>query len=129
MGLFGLKLLVNVGVSLALLPLLGVAGSALGAALSYLLLQWAFLLDQRRHLNVPLRPVFVALLLLQCGGIALALTPGLWLRLGLCLVLSIGLIAWARRNRVFHAEAVAAVIPSRLTRLTGPALRLLCPRG
>lgn len=127
-GLFGLKLLVNVGVSLVLLPLLGVAGSALGAALSYLLLQWAFLLDQRRHLQVPLGPVFVALLLIQSAGIALALTPGVWLRLGLCAVLSIGLIAWARRNRIFVPETVAAVIPGRLSALTGPALRLLCRR-
>jgi len=125
-GLFGLKLLVNVGVSLVLLPLLGVVGSAVGAALSYLLLQWAFLLDQRRHLAVPTGSVFVALLLLQAGGIALALTPGLWLRLGLCAVLSAGLIAWARRNRIFFPETVAAVIPNRLSALTGPALRLLC---
>lgn len=125
-SLFGLKLLVNVGVSLILLPLLGVVGSALGAVLSYLLLQWAFLLDQRRHLEVPIGSVFVALLLIQSGGIALALTQGVWLRLGLCVVLSVGLIAWARRNRIFSPETVAAVIPSRLTALTGPALRLLC---
>ena len=125
-GLFGFKLLVNVGVSLVLLPRFGVVGSALGAALSYMLLQWAFLLDQRRHLETPTGPVFVALLLIQSGGIALALTQGVWLRLGLCLVLSIGLIAWARRNRVFPPETVAAVIPGRLAVLTGPALRLLC---
>lgn len=125
-GLFGLKLLVNVGVSLVLLPHFGVVGSAMGAALSYILLQWAFLLDQRRHLEVPTGPVFVALLLVQSAGIALALTPGLWLRLGLCGVLSAGLIAWARRNRIFSPETVAAVIPSRLAALTGPALRLLC---
>jgi hypothetical protein len=91
-----------------------------------MLLQWAFLLDQRRHLETPTGPVFVALLLIQSGGIALALTQGVWLRLGLCLVLSIGLIAWARRNRVFPPETVAAVIPGRLAVLTGPALRLLC---
>ena len=125
-GLFGLKLLVNVGISLVLLPRFGVVGSAMGAALSYLLLQWAFLLDQRRHVAAPTGPVFVALLLVQSGGIALALTQGVWLRLGLCLVLSIGLIAWARRNCIFRREAVAAVIPSRLAALTGPALRLLC---
>lgn len=125
-GLFGLKLLVNVGVSLVLLPLLGVVGSALGAALSYLLLQWAFLLDQRRHLQVPLGPVFVALLLIQSAGVALALTPGVWLRLGLCVVLSAGLIAWARRSRIFSPETVAAVIPARMAALTGPASRLLC---
>ncbi len=125
-GLFGLKLLVNVGISLVLLPRLGVVGSALGAALSYLLLQWVFLLDQRRHLNVPTGSVLVALLLIQGGGIALALTQGVWLRLGLCAVWSVGLIAWARRNRIFPPETVAAVIPNRLTALRGPTLRLLC---
>ncbi len=125
-GLFGLKLLVNVGVSLVLLPRLGVVGSALGAGLSYMLLQWAFLLDQRRHLGVPMGSVFVALLLLQSGGIALALTQGVWMRLGLCVVFSVGLIAWARRNRIFLPETVAAVIPSRMAALTRPALRLLC---
>lgn len=125
-GLFGLKLLVNVGVSLVLLPRLGVVGSALGAALSYLLLQWAFLLDQRRHLGVPTARVSVALLLIQSGGIALALTQGVWLRLGLFVLWSVGLIAWARRNRIFPPETVAAVIPRRLTALSGPALRLLC---
>lgn len=125
-GLFGLKLLVNVGVSLVLLPLLGVVGSALGAALSYLLLQWAFLLDQRRHLQVPLGRVFVALLSIQVAGIALALAPGVWLRLASCVVLSAGLIAWARRRRIFSAETVAAVIPARMAALTAPALRLLC---
>jgi O-antigen/teichoic acid export membrane protein len=125
-GLFGLKLLVNVGISLVLLPRLGVVGSALGAALSYLLLQWVFLLDQRRHLKVQTGSVLIALLLIQGGGIALALTPELWLRLALCAVWCAGLIAWARRNRIFPAETVAAVIPNRLAALTGPALRLLC---
>lgn len=125
-GLFGLKLLVNVGISLVLLPRLGVVGSALGAALSYLLLQWVFLLDQRRHLNMPAGPVMMALLLIQSGGIALALPPGLWLRLALCAMWSAGLIAWARRHRIFPPESVAAVIPSRLSALAKPALRLLC---
>lgn len=124
--LFGFKLLVNVGVSLVLLPHFGVVGSAVGAALSYLLLQWAFLLDQRSHLEIPRGSVFAALLLIQSGGIALAFTHGLWLRLGLCVVWGIGLIAWARHARVFAPETVAGVIPRRLTALTAPAQRLLC---
>ena len=125
-GFFGLKLLVNIGISLVLLPRLGVVGSAVGVVLSYLLLQWIFLFDQRRHLNLPAGPVSAALLLIQSGGIALALAEGVWLRLGLCALWCIGLIAWARRNRVFQPEAVAAIMPKRLAALTGPALRLLC---
>lgn len=125
-GLFGLKLLVNVGISLVLLPRVGVVGSALGAGLSYMLLQWAFLIDQRRQLRAPMGSAAVALLLIQSGGVALALAQGTWPRLALCLASAVGLIAWARRNQVFHPEAVAAVIPSRLAVLTKPALRLLC---
>jgi O-antigen/teichoic acid export membrane protein len=125
-GLFGLKLLVNVAVSLVLLPRIGVVGSALGTGLSYIALQWAFLIDQRRHLEAPKSSIVIALLLIQGGGVALALTPGIWLRLALCGVWCAGLIAWARRDRIFPAETVAAVIPDRLAALTGPAVRLLC---
>ena len=126
-GFFGLKLLVNVGISLVLLPRLGVVGSALGAGLSYILLQWVFLLDQRRRLEAPMGSAVVALLLIQGGGVVLALTQGIWLRLALCIVCCAVLVGWARRNRVFTAEAVAAVIPDRLAAVKGPAVRLLCP--
>jgi O-antigen/teichoic acid export membrane protein len=125
-GMFGLKLLVNVVVSLVLLPRLGVVGSVLGTVLSYMLLQWAFLLDQRRDLGVSLGPASAALLMTQGAGAALALTDGVWLRLGLCVACGVGLIAWARRNWIFPPDTVAAVIPRRLAALTGPAVRLLC---
>lgn len=126
LGFFGAKSALNLTVSFLLLPALGISGSAIGSALSYLLLQWLFVLDQHRQLALPAGNGVRALLLVQAAGIVLALLAHPAARLLVASVLALLLLAWARRTELFSRDEVLAVIPARLQWLAGPLQRLLC---
>lgn len=126
--LFGVKCLVNLAVSATLLPTLGVAGSAIGAVCSYLVLQWLFLLDQHRHLRLRIGAGAVALLAVQLAGLALALVDGGWTRLLVATLACLALLALARRAALFARDDVAAMIPRPFAALAAPACWLLCGR-
>jgi O-antigen/teichoic acid export membrane protein len=129
-GFFGLKSLLNLALSFLLLPLLGVTGSAIGAATSYVLLQWLFVLDQQRLLKTGgagAGAAVAALLLVQLGGLLLVGVDGLWSRLFLALFGVSFLLAWARHVGLFSRDEVSAIIPPRWQSLEKPLHRLLCP--
>lgn len=126
LSLFGIKLAVNAGVSFALLPALGVVGSATGSAASYLILQWLFLADQHRHLQLPLGHGAAALALAHLAAIGLALLYDTTWRVAATLpaVVLIGL--WARQAGLFSAAEVSAMMPRQLAPLLPFATRVLC---
>lgn len=128
-GFFGVKLVVNFCVSLTLLPVLGVIGSAIGSATSYLVLQWLFLFDQHRRLGLPLGTGARALALAHAAGILLALVSAGPLRALLAAAALVVLIAWVRRGAVFTPEEVRGLLPARLGQLVPAAVRVLCRSG
>lgn len=127
-ALFGLKCIVNIAVSLTLLPTLGVTGSAIGAATSYLGLQWLFMLDQHRHLGLRHGAGALVLLAAQASAVALAQVDGAGLRLLTAMAASLLILALARRLALFSREDIAAMMPRFLARLEEPCCRLLCRR-
>lgn len=126
LGFFGAKVACNLLLSFVLLPLVGVVGSAAGAALSYLLLQWLFVLDQRRQLALPGGYGARSLFAVQMAGAVLALVEFPAMRLAVAGGLVLLLLAWARRAALFSADEVSGVIPARLQYLAGPLQKLLC---
>jgi O-antigen/teichoic acid export membrane protein len=126
---FGVKLTVNVLVSLALLPSLGVVGSAIGSAVSYILLQWLFLLDQHHRLSLSPRLSVRALALAQAGGALLALFSVGPLRLVVAIAVLIIILTWVRRSRLFTRAEVSSLFSPSLARLARAAARLLCSSG
>lgn len=123
--LFGAKLAVNAAISATLLPLIGPMGSAIGCAVSYLVLQWLFLLDQHRRLRLPLGTGAVALALVHAAALVLAAFGGAPSRMLVAAVAVTILFAWARRVRLFDADALAAWTPGPLARLRPLAARVL----
>lgn len=126
LGLFGVKSVVNLALSVTLLPIVGVGGSAIGAAVSYLVLQWLFLLDQSRQLGVRLDSGAVALLAAHCAAVAMAFISGTIPRLAFAIAAGLLLLAWARRATLFSKREVTALIPARLGWIKKPLLSLLC---
>jgi O-antigen/teichoic acid export membrane protein len=124
--LFGLKCLVNIAVSITLLPALGVAGSAIGSAVSYLALQWLFVLDQHRHLELRHGAGAIVLLIAQASGIALSLVSGIFPRLLVAMLSCLLILAWARQAALFSREDVSAMLPRWLACIEGPSQWLLC---
>lgn len=124
--LFGIKCALNLLVSFFLLPRLGVVGSAVGSAISYMVLQWLFVLDQHRHLGVPVGVGAVALFLAHASGMALvAVDHGLMRILGAAAAVAV-MVLWARRAALFSRAEVSAIIPHRFRRMEAPLQRLLC---
>jgi O-antigen/teichoic acid export membrane protein len=109
--LFGVKGLVDFAVSFVLLPQLGVLGSALGSASSYVVLQWLFVLEQHRFQRLRLGAGGAALLLAHVSGVALACTDTVRLRLAVVLGVGILILGWARHIVLFTREEVSGMIP------------------
>lgn len=116
---------VNIVVSLALIPLLGAIGSAIGTVTSYGVSQAAYALDQHRRAGVSWLPVAsIWGLLLFAGAIQAGIGRGVWLRL-LWAAVTVGVLAaLARRtgavsprimNKVFSGPL--APVGARLTRV------------
>ncbi len=126
LGLFGVKSIVNISISFALLPQLGVIGSALGSAASFLVLQWLFLLDQHIHLRIRLGAGAIALLLAHTFGVMQAFVADTMLRLLLAFVTGLLVLLWARQTSLFARAELSAMIPRRLSWARGTLLKILC---
>lgn len=124
-GLFGMKVVINVSVSYVLLSWIGVIGSAIGVAISYLILQWLFLIDQRLRIHQSCRNGFVLLLAVQGGAASLLLVPGLIPRLAVALVVLAMLILMCRSMRVLSVAEVSEVLPPRVASWATPVAQLL----
>ena len=126
LGLFGAKSLVNVVLSLLLLPMMGVTGSAFGAAISYLVLQWLFLIDQSRYLGLRLGTGAFALLAAHVAAVFLAFINGTGARLVFAMFACLLLLLWARKMTLFSSVEISSLIPERLAAFKKPLLFLLC---
>lgn len=126
MGLFGIKVCINIAISFALLPHYGLVGSACGVAVSYLVLQWLFALDQQRQVGLSCREGLLMLLAAQVGGAALLLADAAAWRLLIATATCAGIILAARRLRIFAPADIVAVLPARAGVLAAPLTLLLC---
>ena len=116
---FLVKLVVNAAISCSLLPLSGVKGAAVGVVISYLVLQWLYVIFVNPDRRLPSRFVGV-LLWCQAIGLLLCLFDGIMLRLLIgCGVLVISLLC-LRFTTVFDARDIAAVLPRWLRHLERP---------
>jgi len=118
---FLVKLVVNALVSASLLPVLGVMGAAFGVVLSYMVLQWLYVI-----FAIPgRRPSgrFVGVLLwCQAIGLLLCFIDGMMPRLLMgCVVLLLSLFC-LRFTPIFDARELAAVLPRWLKRYERPVL-------
>lgn len=125
-GMFCLKSVVNLTVSYALLPVLGVQGSALGVAVSYVVLQWAFLFDQRRQLAIGLDWRLLLLVFAQGAAVLLVLTDGMPQRIVLALVSMGALVYVCRFGRLFSESEIMALLAGRSKVFANLIVRCLC---
>lgn len=125
-GMFCLKSAVNLAVSYALLPVLGVQGSALGVAVSYVVLQWAFLFDQSKRLAIGGDWRFLLLGLSQAAGVLLALVNGMPWRIVVALVSMLALVYVCRRTYLFSAPEIEAVLAGSPPVFAKMLVRCLC---
>lgn len=124
--LFGVKLLVNALLTLILLPILGVLGAAVGAVTGFLLVQWLFLLDQHRHLSLPIGRGALILFLAHAGGLAMvAVDPLLWRSL-IALVVAVLMTFLIRRADLFSPKEVSAMVPPAMVSVVPALMRVLC---
>lgn len=123
---FGIKIALNLALSFWLLPRVGVLGSAIGCGVSYLALQWLFVLDQHRFLKIRFGNAERALLFVQLAGIILFFANDLAVRLLLASLEVAGLLLWARSAGLFSPDEIDRTIPPSLGRLVSPVRRLLC---
>ncbi len=121
---FGIKILVDVGLAWLLLPRFGLVAVAIGAVTSHIVLQWLFVLDQRRQLVLSGWKTEFLLLQLQLAALLLACVDDVWLRLLLAACLATLLLLDVRRHRLFAPDEIAAVIPSHLGWLRQACVRL-----
>lgn len=126
--LFGVKLLVNAALTLILLPVLGVLGAAVGAVTGFLLVQWLFLLDQHRHLNLPIGKGALILFLAHAGGLALVAVDALLWRSLIALVVVFLMTFLIRRADLFSPKEVSAMVPPSLGRVVPALTRALCKK-
>ncbi|WP_258371115.1 lipopolysaccharide biosynthesis protein [Aquipseudomonas alcaligenes] len=128
-GLFGLKLLVNILLTLILLPIFGVLGAAIAALAGFILVQWLFLIDQHRYLKLPFAGGAMALLLAHLGGVSLVVVDGFWARSLASALIILCMLALVRRANFFSPEEVSAMVPASLSRTAPVLVRLLCREG
>jgi O-antigen/teichoic acid export membrane protein len=125
---FGIKIALNLVLSFWLLPRVGVLGSAIGCGVSYLALQWLFVLDQHRVLKIRFGNAEWSLLFVQLAGVILFFANDLAVRLLVASLEVASLLLWARSAGLFSPAEVDWAIPRRLGRLARPLRRLLCRR-
>lgn len=112
-GVYGVKILINVLVSFLLLPHWGVMGSAMGSAVGYIVLQWLFLWDQHRQLQVKVNASIIGLLLAHIYGVSMAYVPDLAHRVLLSLMFATLTLLIIRRLAIFAHEQIVMLIPQR----------------
>lgn len=90
--------IVNFLLSLCLIPLIGIAGAAIGTSISYLIGHMLYIWDQHRFMKVPINTIAVLFsVTLFIGFIQYIAGAELWIRLFCCL-LSLGLLIVAIRK-------------------------------
>jgi O-antigen/teichoic acid export membrane protein len=106
---------INVGLSMLLIPVLGVPGAAAGTAASYLASQWLYMHDQHRELGVPVTLMGTLFLIAACYSLLQALlVEDLIARLALAL--GFAGIVWgiARCHRMVDGTILSRLFGGRL---------------
>lgn len=120
-GFFLVKLVVNVLVSASLLPVFGVVGAAFGVVLSYMVLQWLYVIFAIPG-RLPSGRFVGVLLWCQAIGLLLCLFDGIMPRLIVgCGVLALSLLC-LRFTPIFDAREMASVLPRWLKHYERPLL-------
>jgi len=125
---FGIRFTLYLALSFWLLPRIGWFGSAIGCGVSYLALQWLFVLDQHRWLKIRFGNSEWSLLFVQLAGIILLFANDLAVRLLVASLEVACILLWARSVDLFSPAEIEQAIPPRLGRMARPVCRLLCRR-
>lgn len=122
---FFVKLVIDFSLAWSLLPVVGVIASAWSVVVSYLVLQWCFLLFAQTGAGSRMRGVGV-LCWCQACGVILFFAETVPIRLMLALALIFIGVLYLRRSGFLDAEALRRVMPVSLKRYESFLLRLLC---
>lgn len=126
LGLFGIKLVVNATISCILLPVVGVEGAAVGSAVSYLVLQWLFIVGQHCYQRLALGYAAATLAMAQLSAVLLVFVGDTILRVAVAVLVIALLVGWARRAGIFSEAELSAMIPRKVAKLLPFVTRVLC---
>jgi O-antigen/teichoic acid export membrane protein len=117
---------INLGLSLALVPRFGAYGSCLATVVSYLASQLLYLVDQHRHVKVPMGGALSLFAALWAFGLLqLLVGPALFPRIALAVVAWTAFVALARRRGLADAAVIQSVLSGRLSVAAPHLCRLL----
>ena len=122
---FLVKLIVDFSLAWNFLPSIGLAASAWSVVISYLVLQWCFLLFASTGGHSRKRGIVVLCWCHVCG-VVLFLADALFVRLLVALALMVVSVLYVRQSGFLDAEALRRVMPVSLKRFENFLLRLLC---
>jgi O-antigen/teichoic acid export membrane protein len=125
---FLVKLIVDFSLAWNLLPSVGLAASAWSVAISYLVLQWCFVLFASTG-SLPRKRGIGILFWCHACGLLLFLAETMPARSGVALTLMLISLLYVRQSGLLDAEALRGVMPVSLKRFEHILLRLLCSSG
>ena len=113
---------VNLGLSVALLPILGPIGAAVGTAASYLLVQFLYVWDQHRYLKISALPMLGLFFWLTTYSVVQALLGAggpewatLTIRVGWTAAWMVGLLLLVRRGRLGDPDVLDRMFTGSLS--------------
>jgi len=113
---------VNLGLSVALLPILGPIGAAVGTAASYLLVQFLYVWDQHRYLKISALPMLGLFFWLTTYSVVQALLGAggpewatLTIRVGWTAAWMVGLLLIVRRGRLVDPDVLDRMFTGSLS--------------
>jgi O-antigen/teichoic acid export membrane protein len=122
----GIMAAVNSGLAFGLVPHLGVVGAAVATAMSYIVSQWCYLLDQHRHIGSGHRAIGILFLIALVYAAWQAFLPeALYGRISLALgfIAIIGFLC--RHFDMVNKEVVARLFSGRLSLIGEMITRVL----
>lgn len=125
---FLVKLIVDFSLAWNLLPSLGLVASAWSVAISYLVLQWCFVLFAGTG-SLPRKRGIGVLFWCHACGLLLFLAETMFARLGVALTLMLVSLLYVRQSGLFDAEDLRGAMPNSMKRFERFLLCLLCNGG
>lgn len=122
---FLVKLIIDFSLAWSFLPSIGLVASAWSVVISYLVLQWCFLLFASTGGHLRKRGIGVLCWCHVCG-VVLFSADTLFVRLLVALALMVVSVLYVRQSGFFDAEALRRVMPISLKRFENFLLRLFC---
>jgi O-antigen/teichoic acid export membrane protein len=119
----GLMAAINLALSILLIPMVGVAGAAIGTAVSYLISQWLYVQDQHVHLGVPLRAMASLFVVMAAFSLVQSLVLNLPGRLLLAVLFIAVVWTMARGLRMADPRILARMFGGRSAWMGGVLAR------